>query len=76
MENERKMKEDENRINLDKMKLMQARDINDEKLEQNEDLAQLRADTAMAKSMISADVKLTSDKMKAKDVKTLKGPKS
>ena len=76
MENERKMKEDENRINLDKMKLMQARDINDEKLEQNEDLAQLRADTTMAKSMISADVKLTSDKMKAKDVKTLKGPKS
>ena len=76
MENERKMKEDENRINLDKMKLMQAREINDEKLEQNEDLAQLRADTTMAKSMISADVKLTSDKMKAKDVKTLKGPKS
>jgi len=26
--------------------------------------------------LISADVKLTSDKMKAKDVKTLKGPKS
>ena len=76
MEEERKMKEDENRINLDKMKMMQAREINDEKLEQNEDLANLRADTAMAKSMISADVKLTSDKMKAKDVKTLKGPRS
>jgi len=26
--------------------------------------------------LISADVKLTSDKMKAKDVKTLKGPRS
>ena len=76
MEEERKMKEDQNRINLDKMKLMQAREINDEKLEQNEELANLRADTAMAKSMISADVKLTSDKMKAKDVKTLKGPRS
>jgi len=76
MEEERKMKEDQNRINLDKMKMMQAREINDEKLEQNEDLANLRADTAMAKSMISADVKLTSDAMKAKDVKTLKGPRS
>jgi len=26
--------------------------------------------------LISADVKLTSDRMKAKDVKTLKGPRS
>jgi len=76
METERKTKEDEARINLDTMKMMQARQINDEKLEQNEDLAELRADTAMAKSVISADVKLTSDKMKAKDVKTLKGPRS
>ena len=75
-EEERKMKEDDARINLDTMKMMQARQINDEKLEQNEDLANLRADTAMAKSMISADVKLTSDAMKAKDVKTLKGPRS
>ena len=63
-------------MNLDTMKLMQARQINDEKLEQNEDLAELRADTTMAKSMLSADVKLTSDQMKAKDVKTLKGPRS
>ena len=76
METERKMKEDEARINLDTMKMMQARQINDEKLEQNEDLAELRADTSIAKSMISADVKLTSDKMKARDVKTLKGPRS
>jgi hypothetical protein len=76
METERKTKEDDARINLDTMKMMQARQINDEKLEQNEDLAELRADTAMAKSMISADVKLTSDKMKARDVKTLKGPRS
>jgi len=76
MEEERKTKEDDARINLDTMKLMQARQINDEKLEQNEDLAELRADTAMAKSAISAEVKLTSDAMKAKDVKTLKGPRS
>ena len=76
MDNERKMKEDQNRINLDKLKLMQAREINDEKIDQNEELAHLRADTAIEKSLISADVKLTSDKMKARDVKTLKGPRS
>ena len=76
METERKTKEDQNRINLDKTKFLQGQQLAEEKLEQNEDLAQLRADTAIEKSLISADVKLTSDKMKAKDVRTLKGPKS
>jgi hypothetical protein len=75
MEGERKMKEDEARINLDRAKMVQAKDLNDKKLEQNEDLAQLRADTAIEKSMMSADVKLTSDAMKARDVNVLKGPK-
>ena len=56
--------------------MVQNREITDDKLEQNEDLANLRADTAIEKSLISADFKLTSDKMKAKDVRTLKGPKS
>ena len=76
METERKQQEVDARINLDKAKMVQNREITDDKLEQNEDLAQLRADTAIEKSLISADVKLTSDKMKAKDVKTLKGPRS
>jgi len=75
MENVRKEEETKARINLDKAKLVQNREITDDKLEQNEDLAQLRADTAIAKSIMSAETKLTSDRMKAKDVKTLKGPK-
>ena len=75
METERKMKEDEARINLDRAKMVQAKDLNEQKLEQNEDLAKLRADTAIEKSMMSADVKLTSDAMKARDVNVLKGPK-
>jgi hypothetical protein len=75
MDAERKAKEDEARINLDKMKMMQAREINEDKLQQNEDLAKLRADTAIEKSMMSAEVKLTSDAMKARDVNVLKGPK-
>jgi hypothetical protein len=76
MEAERKMKEDEARINLDRAKMVQAKEMTNDKLDQNDELAQLRANTAIEKSLISADVKLTSDKMKAKDVRTLKGPKS
>ena len=75
METERKISEDEARINLDRAKMVQAKDLNDRKLEQNEDLAKLRADTAIEKSMMSADVKLTSDAMKARDVNVLKGPR-
>ena len=58
------------------MKTMLNQSNQEEKLEQNEELAELRADTSIEKSLISADVKLTSDKMKAKDVRTLKGPLS
>ena len=75
MENQRKEEETKARINLDQAKLVQNRDLTEEKLEQNEDLAQLRADTAIAKSVMSAETKLTSDRMKRKDVKTLKGPR-
>jgi len=76
IEEERKIKEDDARINLDKTKLLQGQQLAKEKLQQNEELANLRADTSIEKSLISADVKLTSDQMKAKDVKTLKGTRS
>ena len=76
METERKTKEDEARLSLDKSKFMQGQQLDKQKLQQNEELAQLRADTAIAKSEMSAEVKLTSDLMKAQDVKTLKGPRS
>ena len=49
MEAERKQQEVDARINLDKAKMVQNREITDDKLEQNEDLAQLRADTAIEK---------------------------
>jgi len=75
MENVRKEEETKARIELDKAKLVQNKDLTEDKLEQNEDLAHLRADTAIAKSIMSAETKLTSDRMKRKDVKTLKGPK-
>jgi len=75
MDAERKAKEDEARLSLDKSKFLQGSQIDEAKLQQNEDLANLRADTAMAKSEMSAEVKLTSDAMKARDVNVLKGPR-
>jgi len=74
MDAERKIKEDEARINLDKIKFLQGQQMAEAKLQQNEDLANLRADTAIEKSQMSADVKLTSDAIKAQDVNVLKGP--
>jgi len=50
MENERKAKESEERINLDKAKAMMDKEFKEEKLEQNEDLAKLRAGVSLAKS--------------------------
>jgi len=75
-EEERNLKEDENRIALDRLKMMQAKTMQDEKLAQNEQLANLRAETTMDKAVLSTRTKLYTDKMKAKDVKTLKGPRS
>ena len=43
----RKKQETEARINIDKSKLMQARDLTEQKLEQNEDLAEMRAETSL-----------------------------
>ena len=76
MEEERKVKEQEDRMNLERSKMLQNKNLTEDKLQQNEELANLRADTAIEKSLISADVKLASDKAKAKDVRILKGPKS
>jgi hypothetical protein len=52
-ENQRKREEGEERINLDKMRAMMNQQNQDEKLEQNEDLAKLRADTSIEKTILS-----------------------
>ena len=72
----RKKEETEARINIDKSKLMQARDLTEQKLEQNEDLAELRAETSLVKQEMANKAKMRSDLIKRKDVKTLKGPRS
>ena len=57
MENERKKEADQSKEEIDRAKLVQAREINDEKLEQNEDLANLRADTSLTKQQMSNSFK-------------------
>ena len=50
MENERKKRYDESRADLDRAKLVQAKEIAEDKMDQNEDLAKLRAGVSLAKA--------------------------
>ena len=52
-ENARKEKEANERMDLDKMKAMMNQQNQDEKLKQNEELAKLRADTSIEKTVLS-----------------------
>ena len=56
-ENNRRKEQDEERINLDKMKAMMNQMTDQQKLEQNEELAMLRADTSLEKTVLSAQLK-------------------
>jgi hypothetical protein len=75
MDDTAKREQAEQKINLDKSKQLMGQEQFDDKLEQNEELAELRADTSLAKQQMSNEVKVYSDRMKRKDVKTLKGPR-
>jgi hypothetical protein len=55
-ENSRKQKEGEERINLDKMRAMMNDQNQDQKLKQNEELANLRADTSIQKTILSKTI--------------------
>jgi len=57
MENERKKQEAEERLNLDKMKSMMNQMTDQQKLEQNEELANLRADTSLTKTVLQHELK-------------------
>ena len=53
MENERKKEYDKSQVELNRAKLMQARELAEDKMEQNEDLAKLRAGVSLAGKGIS-----------------------
>jgi hypothetical protein len=75
MDNETKREQDQEKINLDKSKQMMGQQQFDEKLEQNEDLAELRAETSLVKQEMANEVKLKQDRFKQRDVRILKGPR-
>ena len=53
MENERKKEEMEKKVELERAKLVQSREIAEDKMDQNEDLAELRAETSLTKQIMS-----------------------
>ena len=66
MENERKKQEMSKKLEIDQAKLVQNRDITDDKLEQDEELAELRADTSIEKQEMANENRLTLARMKPK----------
>ena len=56
MNDERKAEDADQRLNLDKMKAMMAQENNEDKLDQNEDLAKLRANTSIEKTILSKTI--------------------
>ena len=55
-DNERKRKEGEQRINLDRMKAMMNQREHEDKLDQNKNLAEMRAETSIEKTILSKSI--------------------
>jgi hypothetical protein len=70
-----KREQDQEKINLDRSKQLMGQEQFDEKLEQNEELANLRASTSLTKQAMSQTAKMQNDLFKMADVEILKGPK-
>ena len=66
LDNEQKRKEAETRLNLEKMKAMMNQNVQKDKLEQNEELAELRADTSIEKQEMANENRIKVTKMKPK----------
>ena len=63
MENDRKAKDTDERFNLDKMRTMMNQQNQENKLQQNEELANLRADTSIEKTVLSKTLPNAKDMM-------------
>ena len=70
-----KRDQDQEKIDLDRSKQLMGQQQFDEKLEQNEELANLRASTSLTKQAMSQTAKIQNDLFKMADVEILKGPK-
>jgi len=76
MDTVRKQEELDQRKAVEQAKILSREGIEDEKLDQNEELAIMRADTSLTKQEMADENKRIIARMKAKDVNTLKGPKT
>ena len=68
MDNESKRKQTEQKLNLERMRAMMNQGNVEEKLDQNEELAELRADTSIEKQEMANENRLTLAKMKPKSI--------
>jgi len=66
MDNESKRKATQEKINLERMRAMMNQGNVEDKLDQNEDLAELRADTSIEKQEMANENRLTLARMKPK----------
>ena len=69
MDDERKRVEGQERIDLDRMKSMMNQSLQRDKMDQNEELAELRADTSLTKTQMGIDAKIENDRFKQRDVR-------
>ena len=72
-DNERKKVEGQERINLDRMKAMMNQQNHDNKLEQNEELAKLRADTSIEKTVLSKSIPNVDKMMPSVEIEKYEG---
>jgi len=72
-DNFRKKQQDDERINLDRMKAMMNQRTQEEKLEQNEDLAHLRADTSIEKTILGKTLPSVDKMIPSVEIEKYKG---
>ena len=73
MDNQRKKVEGQEKINLDRMKAMMNQQDRDDKLEQNEKLAKLRADTSIEKTILSKSIPNVDKMMPSVEIEKYEG---
>ena len=66
LDNEAKRRDAEQKLNLENMKAMMNQDIQETKIDQNEELAELRADTSIEKQEMANANRIKIAKMKPK----------
>jgi hypothetical protein len=72
-DNERKRKEGQERINLDRMKAMMNQREHEDKLDQNADLAKMRAETSIEKTILSKSIPNVDKMMPSVEIEKYEG---